>query len=66
MESDGDRGFLQTLPRDLSHPAPQGDRQGPRSVSDELFRSWLLLLYLSNSTNIHEYWDGNAPQGDIN
>ena len=37
-------------------------RQGPRSVSEELFGSWLLILirYLSNSTNFHKYWDGNA------
>ena len=30
-------------------------RQGPRSVSEELFGSWLLIQYLSNSTNIHKY-----------
>ena len=35
-------------------------RQGPRSVSEELFGSWLLIQYLSNSTHTHKYWDGNA------
>ena len=35
-------------------------RQGPRSVSEELFGFWLLIQYLSNSTNIQKYWDGNA------
>ena len=34
--------------------------QGPCSVSEELFGSWLLIQYLSNSTNIHKYWDDNA------
>ena len=29
-------------------------RQGPCSVSEELFGSWLLTQYLSNSTNIHK------------
>ena len=41
-------------------PGMHGARQGPRSVSEELFGSWLLILYsvfqyLSNSTNNHKY-----------
>ena len=30
-------------------------RQGPLSASEELFGSWLLIQYLSNSTNTHKY-----------
>ena len=32
----------------------------PVSVSEWLLGSFVLILYLSNSTNIHKYWDGNA------
>ena len=35
-------------------------RQGPNSVSEWLLGSFVLILYLSNSTNFHKYWVGNA------
>ena len=38
---------------------PEG-RQGPISVSEWLLGSFVLIMYLSNSTNIHKYWDANA------
>ena len=36
----------------------------PVSVSEWLLGSFAMILYLSNSTNIHKYWDGNAVYGD--
>ena len=32
----------------------------PVSVSEWILGSFALILYLSNSTNTHKYWDGNA------
>ena len=38
---------------------PNVDRV-PVSVSEWLLGSFVLILYLSNSTNFHKYWVGNA------